>query len=226
MSRLILITGVSRGLGRALVNYFDADGHRVFGCGRSSQALDSLAGESSERVSLQSVDVRDDQAVAAWVESVIQQAGAPELLINNAAVINPNAPLWEIDAPTFDQVIDINIKGVQNVLRHALPAMVQQRRGVIVNLSSGWGRSTSPEVAPYCATKWAIEGLTQALAQELPEGMAAVPLNPGVIHTAMLESCFGAAANSYEEATNWAKRAAPFLLGLNSQHNGQSLSVP
>jgi NAD(P)-dependent dehydrogenase (short-subunit alcohol dehydrogenase family) len=191
MSRLILITGVSRGLGRALVNYFDADGHRVFGCGRSSQALDSLAGESSERVSLQSVDVRDDQAVAAWVESVIQQAGAPELLINNAAVINPNAPLWEIDAPTFDQVIDINIKGVQNVLRHALPAMVQQRRGVIVNLSSGWGRSTSPEVAPYCATKWAIEGLTQALAQELPEGMAAVPLNPGVIHTAMLESCFG-----------------------------------
>ena len=61
--------------------------------------------------------------------------------------------------------------------------MVDKRRGVIVNFSSGWGRSTDAEVAPYCATKWAIEGMTQALSQELPPGMAAVPLNPGIINT-------------------------------------------
>ena len=69
--------------------------------------------------------------------------------------------------------------------------------GVIVNFSSGWGRSTDAEVAPYCATKWAIEGLTQAFAQELPSGMAAVALNPGIINTDMLQSCFGGSASGY-----------------------------
>jgi NAD(P)-dependent dehydrogenase (short-subunit alcohol dehydrogenase family) len=103
--------------------------------------------------------------------------------------------------------------------------MLARSEGVIVNLSSGWGRSTEAEVAPYCATKWAIEGLTQALAQELPRGMAAVPLNPGIIDTDMLRSCFGGAAASYESPEDWARRAAPFLLGLGPKDNGRPLSV-
>ena len=120
----------------------------------------------------------------------------------------------------------MNIKGVANVIRAFVPAMVEAKRGVIVNLSSGWGRSTSPEVAPYCASKWAIEGLTKALAQELPAGMAAVPLNPGVINTEMLKTCFGESAASYPKAEEWARRAAPFILQLGAKDNGQSLSVP
>ena len=86
--------------------------------------------------------------------------------------------------------MDVNIKGTVNVIRHFVPAMVERRRGVIVNFSSGWGRSTRAEVAPYCATKWAIEGFTQALAQELPPGMAAVPLNPGIINTEHVAKLF------------------------------------
>ena len=70
---------------------------------------------------------------------------------------------------------------------------------MIVNFSSGWGRSVDAEVAPYCATKWAIEGLTQALARELPPGLCAVPLNPGVIDTDMLRSCFGGSAGGYPQ---------------------------
>jgi NAD(P)-dependent dehydrogenase (short-subunit alcohol dehydrogenase family) len=104
--------------------------------------------------------------------------------------------------------------------------MVARRRGVIVNFSSGWGRSVSPEVAPYCATKYAIEGLTLALAEELPEGMAAVPLNPGIINTDMLQSCFGAEAGRYPTPERWAKTAVPFLLGLGAKDNGKSLTAP
>src|SRR6185295_7668060 len=96
---------------------------------------------------------------------------------------NANAPLWRVPVEEFDQVIDVNIKGVANVIRAFLPAMIERGNGVVVNFSSGWGRSTAADVAPYCATKWAIEGLTQALAQELPKGMAAVPVNPGIIDT-------------------------------------------
>src|SRR4029079_2615042 len=94
------------------------------------------------------------------------------------AVINRSAPLWELSAEEFDQVTNVNINGVVNVIRHFAPAMIRRGSGVIANFSSGWGHSTSPEVAPYCATKFAIEGLTQALAQDLPKGMAAVRLNP------------------------------------------------
>ena len=97
---------------------------------------------------------------------------------------------------------------------------------MIVNFSSAWGRSTSPEVAPYCCTKWGVEGLTRALAQELPAGLAAIPLNPGIIDTDMLRSCFGEDASSYPSATEWAKTAVPFLLALTPADNGQPLTAP
>src|SRR5205823_14154043 len=113
----------------------------------------------------------------------ILAAGPVDLLLNNAALINRSAVFWKVPVEEFDRLVDVNIKGVANVLRHFVPAMVARRRGVIVNFSSGWGRSVSPEEAPYCATKWAIEGLTLALAHELPRGVAALPLNPGVIDT-------------------------------------------
>ena len=97
---------------------------------------------------------------------------------------------------------------------------------MIVNFSSGWGRSTSPEVAPYCASKWAIEGLSQALAQELPPGLAAVALNPGIINTDMLQRCFGPGASAYPTADEWAKKAVPFLANLGASDNGRSLTAP
>jgi len=95
-----------------------------------------------------------------------------------------------------------------------------------VNFSSGWGRSTEAGVAPYCATKWAIEGLTQSLAQELPPGMTAVPLNPGIINTDMLRSCFGGSAADYPSPGEWARIAAPYLLEIDASDNGRPLTVP
>ena len=92
---------------------------------------------------------------------------------------------------------------------------------MIVNFSSGWGRSTSPEVAPYCATKYAIEGLTLALAQELPEGMCAVPLNPGIINTDMLQTAFGEGASAYPTPEKWAEKAVPFPAGARPEGQRQ-----
>ena len=173
----------------------------------------------------EAIDVARDDEVAGWASTVLRRAGAPDLLINNAGVINRNANLWEVPAEEAARVLDVNVKGVMNVVRHFVPAMVERGRGVIVNLSSGWGRSVSSKVAPYCASKWAIEGLTRALAEELPGGMAAVPLNPGVIHTEMLQSCFGASAGAYPEPDVWAEQAVPLLLGLGPRDNGQPLTV-
>ncbi len=225
-AKLIVLTGATRGLGRALAERFREAGHTVLGCGRSSGEVDRLNAAFGPPHAFTTVDVARDAVVASWAKGLLQSHGPPDLLINNAAIINRNAPLWRVPAAEFDALVDVNIKGVANVLRHLVPAMVARRQGVIVNLSSGWGRSTSAEVAPYCATKWAVEGLTQALAQELPGGMAAVPLNPGIIDTEMLRTCFGADAGNYPSAETWSRTAAPFLLGLGPGDNGRPLTAP
>jgi NAD(P)-dependent dehydrogenase (short-subunit alcohol dehydrogenase family) len=223
--RVIVITGATRGLGRALVPHFAAAGHTVIGCGRNDTHARQLAGQFGPPHAFAAVDVRDWAAVKAWADAVLSAHGPPDLLVNNAALMNTPAPLWQVPAAEFDAVVDVNVKGVANVIRAFAPAMVARKAGVIVNLSSGWGRSTSPEVAPYCATKYAVEGLTLALAQELPPGMAAVPLNPGVIDTDMLRQAWADGASAYPTADRWATRAAPFLLALGPKDNGRSLTV-
>ena len=224
-TKTILITGVTRGLGRAMVDEFIRLGHVVVGCGRSEQEIARRQKQFAAPNDFSVVNVADDSQVAAWAKRILSSHGPPDLLLNNAALVNRNAKLWDVPAQEFSDVIDVNIKGVTHVIRHFVPAMVKRRGGVIVNFSSGWGRSTDAEVAPYCATKWAIEGLTQALAQELPSGMAAVPLNPGIVDTDMLQSCFGASASSYPKPEAWAKTAVPFLLKINSADNGKQLTV-
>jgi NAD(P)-dependent dehydrogenase (short-subunit alcohol dehydrogenase family) len=225
-SRTVLITGVSRGLGLAMARKFAAMGHVVVGCGRSKQAIADLRKELGTPHQVSVVDVTRDAQVAKWAAQVVMDIGVPDLILNNAGLMNPVSPLWEIAWKDFDEVIDVNIKGVANVIRHFVPAMVKRKSGIIVNFSSGWGRGTDAGVAPYCASKWAIEGLTRSLAQDLPRGMAAIPLNPGIIDTDMLRSCFGKGADQYPTAEEWAEAAVPFLLGLKASDNGRPLTVP
>lgn len=167
----------------------------------------------------------DDAQVSTWAKRLLPGHDAPDLLLNNAAVMNQPAPLWEINPGEFSFVIDVNIKGVANVIRHFAPALIKHGSGVIVNFSSGWGRSADAEVAPYCATKWAIEGLTQSLAQELPPGMAAVAFNPGIINTDMLRTCWPSGSANYPSPDGWAKTAVPFLLKINAAQNGKPLTA-
>lgn len=223
--KIILITGVTRGCGRALAEEFIRLGHTVIGCGRSEKEIAQLQKQFPPPHNFSTVNVADDAEVSAWAKKVLALHGAPDLVLNNAALMNECAPLWKIPAQEFSDIVDVNIKGPANVIRHFVPAMVVRKSGIIVNFSSGWGRSTDAEVAPYCATKWAIEGLTQSLAQELPSGMAAVPLNPGVINTDMLRKCWSGGAAAYPPPEEWAKTAAPFILKINAGDNGRQLSV-
>jgi len=222
----IVITGVSKGLGLAMVEASISLGHTVWGCARSADAIRELRARWERPHDFRVVDVSDDDAVSVWAADLLEADQAPDLLVNNAALINRNAPLWEVPADEFSSVIDVNLKGTVNVIRHFVPAMIARGRGVIVNFSSGWGRSTSPDVAPYCATKWAVEGLTRALASELPAGLAAVALNPGIIDTAMLRSCFGSSAGAYPSPAVWARRAIPYILRLGPRENGRALDAP
>lgn len=224
--RIIVLTGATRGCGRALVDVFVRGDHVVHGCGRSADRVATLNRTPGAPNLFTTVDVADDSAVQAWARETIDRVGVPDLVVNNAGLINASAPMWEVTAEEFSKVVDVNLKGTASVMRAFLPAMVARRSGVVVNFSSGWGRATAPEVAPYCATKWAVEGLSQSVAQEVPAGVAVLAVNPGIVHTEMLESCFGQAARSYDDPEAWAQRAGPFLLKLGSSDNGAALSVP
>ncbi|MEE9335202.1 MAG: SDR family NAD(P)-dependent oxidoreductase [Granulosicoccaceae bacterium] len=221
----ILLTGVSRGLGRALSDAFTAQGHPVAGCARSATAIKHMQSEFPAKCDFTAVDLTSDVDTGEWINALVKRWGTPDLVINNAAIINENMPLWEVPYSDFADLINININGVFSVIRHVMPHLIKQQHGVIANLSSGWGRSVSADVASYCTSKWAIEGMTKALAEDVPPGIAAVPVNPGVINTDMLQSCFGNSADDAQTAEQWAEAAAPFFLSLNENDNGKSLSV-
>lgn len=225
-SKHVVITGCSRGLGRAMVTEFAAAGWTVAGCSRNHESISELRGKFPAPHFFQAADVADEEDVMNFCAEVLDRHGAPDLLLNNAALINYSNPIWEISAREFSKVIDVNIKGTASMIRQLIQPMMERGSGVIVNFSSGWGRVTAPEVAPYCATKFAIEGLSQAIAQETGGKVAVVPLNPGIIDTDMLRSCFGGEAGSYRSAEEWARSAVPFLINLGPGDNGKSLTAP
>ncbi|CAI5465228.1 unnamed protein product [Closterium sp. Yama58-4] len=236
-SKVVVVTGATKGLGRALVVELAKRGHRVAGCGRDVKQVEvvqrlldntrppAAAAASPAQHIMVAVDVASDGQVKAFAENVISTMGVPDIVVNCAGLINANKRLWEVPCEEVDRVLDVNIKGTVNVIRHFAPSIVDRRQGVFVNFSSGWGRSVAAEVGPYCASKWAVEGLSKSLALELPAGCVSVALNPGVINTAMLHSCFGSAASMYQTPEEWAPRCASLILGLKPSDNGASLTV-
>ena len=222
----IVITGATKGLGRALAEQYIQLGHTVIGCGRSVNSIKLMSNSYKHNSDFQVVDISNHKQVRSWAKDVLIKFGSPDFLLNNAGIINKNASLWDVSEQEFSDVIDTNIKGIYNTIKEFVPNMIKAGKGTVVNFSSGWGRSTSPEVAPYCSSKWAVEGLSKSLAQDFPEGMVSVALNPGVIDTDMLRSCWSDNARTYEKPESWAKRAAPFILNINQKDNGASLTAP
>ena len=166
-------------------------GHTVLACGRSREVIETLRKTYRPPHDFSAVDVAQESKVEPWAARLLSTHGAPDLLINNAAIINQSAPLWQVPGDEFDRLIDINIKGVANVIRYFVPAMVAHKAGVIINFSSGWGRSVAADVAPYCASKWAIEGLTLALAHgTAPAHVGRCPSIPA----SSTPTCFAAAS--------------------------------
>ena len=224
--KIIIITGVTRGLGRALSDQYLKMGHTVIGCGRNAEIIKKMSAKYTTNTDFQALDVSDYESVIIWANRIINSFGSPDFLLKNAGIMNNNRNLWEVSKRNFSDVVDTNIKGIFNTVKGYVPEMINQNRGVIVNFSSGWGRTTSPKVAPYCTSKWAVEGLTKSLAQELPQGLSAVALSPGVIDTDMLRLCWGKSASAHEKPDTWAQRVAPYILKISSKDNGASITTP
>ena len=191
MRNVALVTGASRGIGRAIARELAREGYAVcINCLSHLQAAQELAGElrqqGQDAIAVQA-DVASRSAVEDMVRTVERELGPVTLLVNNAG-ISRQCLFQDMDDETWDRFFAVNVNGAKNTIQAVLPHMLSEKAGCIVNLSSIWGlRGASCEVA-YACTKAALIGLTRSLALELaPSQIRVNCVAPGVINTDMVQ---------------------------------------
>lgn len=184
--KTVMITGASRGIGAETARVFAEAGAHVALLARSQEAIAELAGEIGKSAIAIPCNVARYTEMAAAVETTRSAFGSLDVLINNAGVIEPISRMAEADPDGWGQVIDVNLKGVFNGMRAALPVMKAQGGGTVLTISSGAAHGPVEAWSHYCASKAAVHMLTQCLHKEEAEnGIRAMGLSPGTVATQM-----------------------------------------
>jgi NAD(P)-dependent dehydrogenase (short-subunit alcohol dehydrogenase family) len=229
VTHVAVISGATRGLGLALAAELRAHGFAVAGCGTSAAGVRAAGEALGADVPLRVVDVADAAAVGSWADDVVATLGAPDLVIANAGVVNSPAPIWDLSPAVFERALAVNVGGVANMMRAFLPAMIARGSGTFVATSSGWGRRGKEGLSPYCASKFAVEGLVQSVALEVPAPLRVVSLDPGNgVRTAMLDTCLPDELDvAYPAPAEWAAQAVDYILAeVLHAPSGSALTVP
>jgi NAD(P)-dependent dehydrogenase (short-subunit alcohol dehydrogenase family) len=180
VGRTALVTGGGNGLGAAIARSLHGAGAGVVLVGRRAEPLQRVCAELGSRASWSECDVADPASVAALADRLADTEIS--ILINNAGIAGPVAPLTEIDVADWDEVFDINVRGVFLVCKAFLPPMVQRGSGDVINMASVSGKRPLIRRTPYCASKMAVIGLTSTLAFEVgPAGVNVNTLSPGPV---------------------------------------------
>jgi len=183
VSKVWLITGSSRGLGRAMAEAVLAEGNRLVATARKPAELADLAMRYGDRVRTVALDVTDANAAQDAVRAAIDAFGRLDVLVNNAGYADVGA-IEDTDDAIFRAQIETNLFGVINVTKAAIPVMREQGSGHIIQISSIGGRTNAPGIAPYQTAKWAVEGFSGVLAKEVgPLGIKVTIVEPGGFRT-------------------------------------------
>jgi len=189
-NKVIVITGASSGIGEATARLLAEKGAKVVLGARRTERLAQLcediraAGGSAE---YQAVDVTSRTDMQAFVDFAVSQYGRVDVIVNNAGVM----PLSRLDAlkvSEWDQMIDVNIRGVLHGIAAGLPLMQQQKSGQFINIASIGAYTVSPTAAVYCATKFAVRAISEGLRQEVGGDIRVTVISPGVTESELAES--------------------------------------
>jgi NAD(P)-dependent dehydrogenase (short-subunit alcohol dehydrogenase family) len=182
--RVALITGASRGIGRAIAQAYVREGARVVVSGRDAGALDTLVAELGEAAYAVAGDLAAPETPDALVAATVDRFGAIDVLVNNAGAIHPARNIADFDPDDWRKVIEINLVAPAMLARAAIPSMRAAGRGHIINVSSIGGRRGGRGRSAYRASKAALINLTESLAAELaPDGIQVTCICPGVVDT-------------------------------------------
>ena len=188
--KVAIVTGASHGIGRSTSLALAARGIAVALAARNRETLATVENEIRDQGGMAltiPTDVTDAAGVEAMVERTSRELGPIDLLVNNAGVV-ARGPVVDTDEATWDDVLDINLKGAFLCTKAVLSEMIRRGRGRIVNVSSIAGKIGTPQLAAYCASKWGLIGLTKATAEEVRgDGVHVFSACPGSVNTAMLE---------------------------------------
>jgi NAD(P)-dependent dehydrogenase (short-subunit alcohol dehydrogenase family) len=190
----IVITGASKGLGRALAFRFAAEGARLALCARSTDELKRVELELSLRATpplVASCDIADHSQVERFAAMVLEEYGSIDVLVNNASQLGPRINIAEWTAATWNRIIDVNVNGLFAVTRAFLPQMLKQKSGSIINVGSSVGKKGRQRWGAYATSKFALEGFTQTLADEVKiDGVRVNSVNPGPMDTDMRHAAY------------------------------------
>lgn len=219
-----LITGASRGIGEATARYFASQGANTVMLARSEKALATIQSDiinDGGKALAIAADVADYGAMERAVAAGIDAFGSLDILVNNAALIEPIAHLADSDPDAWGHIVDVNVKGVYHGMRAAIPAMLAGAGGTIVNISSGAATSALEGWSHYCSTKAAVLSLTQCGHKEYADqGIRVVGLSPGTVATEMQTAIRESGINPVSQLDpsvhippQWVAKAIAFLCG-------------
>ncbi|NNF27744.1 MAG: SDR family oxidoreductase [Gemmatimonadetes bacterium] len=184
----VIVTGGGDGIGRAIADRFLASGARVHICDVDADRVDEAnAANPSLRASV--ADVADPVAVSRFVDDATAWMGPVDVLVNNAGISGPRAPLEELTDADWDGVIRVNLYGMFHTMRCVIPGMKERGSGAIINISTGSVRTIPVERSVYNVSKAAVEGLTRTMARELgPFGVRVNAIQPGMVNNERMRS--------------------------------------
>jgi NADP-dependent 3-hydroxy acid dehydrogenase YdfG len=187
--KIILITGASSGIGEATARELAIAGATVILGARRTDRLHSLVSEiaaAGGAARARSLDVTQREQVAAFAQFAIDEFGRIDVIVNNAGVM-PLSPIASLKVEEWDRMIDVNIKGLLYGIAAVMPAMIRQRSGHVINLSSIGGLHVTPTAAVYCATKFAVRAISDGLRQE-NDRIRVTCICPGVVESELADS--------------------------------------
>lgn len=188
-----LITGASSGIGKATARTFAEEGFNLILCGRRQQKLEELQQELQKKCSvhLLNFDVRNKEEVFSNIESLPPKMANIDILINNAGNAHGLDPIQDGSVEDWDTMIDINVKGLLYVSKAIIPKMTERASGHIINIGSTAGKEVYPNGNVYCASKHAVDAITQGMRIDLNgKGIRVGAINPGMVETEFSEVRF------------------------------------
>ncbi|MBD3884174.1 SDR family oxidoreductase [Phormidium tenue FACHB-886] len=195
-NKVIVITGASSGIGEATAKLLAKNGASVVLGARRADRLETIAKDihaEGGTVEYQTLDVTQRSQLEAIVQFAQHKFGRVDVIINNAGIM-PLSALDQLKVDEWDRMIDVNIKGVLYGIAAALPIMKAQRTGQIINISSIGGHAVSPTAAVYCATKFAVNAISEGLRQEVGGDIRVTVISPGVTKSELADSITDEAA--------------------------------